>query len=458
MRNTHYYLFLLFLILSACNTAVEEKEGSLSGLNQNIDELIQPYLDSSQIAGVAIGVHQNGDLLHEKAYGYADLNWKTPLTIEANFEIGSITKQFTSVAILQLVAEGKLALDDDFTKYIDYDTKGKTVTIYHLLTHTSGIESYTSVDAFEGIALFDLPRDTLLRMMEDLPFDYEPGTALIYNNTGFYILGLIIEEISGQSYETYLDENVFSKAGMTNTYYCDESKVVSKKAYGYSLGKNGLKKAGYIDHQWPYAAGSLCSTVADLVKWNQALHKDQKLLTPKDYATLIEATQLNSGAKARYTKGLIIDELAGNKRIQHGGGIPGFLSALQYYPAEDLSVVVLINTMGPVNPGKIADHIGQAILASKASPGKDYTGDLNALAGQYSGVGRGQDYEVELRTEGDLLIAKPAFGPVDTLLFTGDFWSSTNDLKYYFKETAPGQINGLELDLKSGYYILQRRD
>lgn len=458
MQNLSYFLCCLLFLIFACNPIPKENTSPASTLEQTIDELIQPYLDSLQIAGVAVGVQQQGSLLHKKAYGYADLNWNTPLTIEANFEIGSVTKQFTSVAVLQLVAEGKLALDDDFTKYIDYDTKGKTVTIYHLLTHTSGIESYTDTEVFGNIALFDLPRDTLLRMMEALPFDFEPGTALIYNNTGFYILGLIIEEISGQSYETYLDENVFSKAGMANTYYCDESKVVSKKAYGYSLSENGLKKADYIDHQWPFAGGSLCSTIGDLLKWNQALHKDQKLLASKDYETLIEVTQLNGGAKARYAKGLIIDELEGNNRIQHGGGIPGFLSTLQYYPEEDLSIAVLINTTGPVAPGKIADVIGRAILTSNVRKKKDYTGDLNVLAGKYSGVGRGRDYEVELRTEGDLLIAKPEFGPVDTLNFAGFFWSSTNQLRYYFKEAENGQINGLEIDLKSGYYILHRHD
>ena len=231
------HLILLLLcttILSACNTpsTVENMSRTLP-IETFADSLIQSHIDSSNISGAGIFVAQNGKTLIHKGYGMAELEFGIPMPEDASFEIGSVTKQFTSAAILMLEKEEKLSLDDDFTKYVDFDTKGRIVTINQLLNHTSGIPGYTEIDEFENLAYQQLDTDTLLRIVESKKFLFEPGENLIYNNTGFFLLGLIIEKTSGKTYEEYLSEKIFRPLGMDNTYYCSSKKERKKKAYGY---------------------------------------------------------------------------------------------------------------------------------------------------------------------------------------------------------------------------------
>jgi len=224
-----------------------------------------------------------------------------------------------------------------------------------LLSHTSGIKGYTELPGFGIISFQKFQRDTLLRIVEAKPFDFEPGKLLIYSNTGFFILGLIIEKVSGLSYEEYIMKNLFEKAGMTNSYYCSENRVIKNRAHGYDTDERGLVRAAYLDHTWSYAAGSICSTVEDLVKWNNALHHG-KILNESIYREFITPARLNDGTITHYAKGITITEKNGKKMIEHGGGISGFLSENRYFPEEDISIVVLINSTGPVVPTMIVDQ------------------------------------------------------------------------------------------------------
>jgi len=274
--------------------------------------MVQPHIDSMNIAGLAIGVARNDTILLLKSYGYADLEFDVALPVSASFEIGSVTKQFTSVAILQLVDKGLICLEDDLNEYVEFDTKGRKITIEKLMNHTSGIKGYTELSSFRDFSVHDYPRDTLLRIVEQEEFDFEPGEAMIYNNTAYFMLGLIIEKVTGQTYEEYLQENIFSKAGMDNSYYCDERKIMKKKAYGYDTGKGGkLVKAAYLDHKWPYSAGSLCSTAEDLLKWNHILHESETILNKEMYELLITPSRLQDGTTIRYAKGLFVDKYKG---------------------------------------------------------------------------------------------------------------------------------------------------
>ena len=175
------------------------------------------------------------------------------------------------------------------------------------------------------------------------------------------MLGLIIEKVSGMPYDEYIKKEVFELAGMTNSYYCDEQKITKKRAHGYDMGENGLIRKGYLDHTWPYAAGSLCSTVEDLIKWNQALHGG-KILSEEMYQLLITPETLNDGTLLRYAKGLSNFYSDGRHVISHGGGINGFLSSMAYYPEEKLIMIVLVNTAGPVGPGAFAGDILELLM------------------------------------------------------------------------------------------------
>jgi CubicO group peptidase (beta-lactamase class C family) len=382
--------FLVFALLISC-TKSPESTFSTSSLEQRLDSLVKKDIDSMRAAGIAIGVFKGKEKVLLKSYGYADLEHNVKLPVDASFEIGSVTKQFTGAAVLLLAEQGKLSLDDDFTKYVKFDTKGRKITVRQLLNHTSGIKAYTEMPMFEKLMKEKHKRDTLLRILEKEPFDFEPGDALIYNNSAFFIAGLIIEKVGGTSYEEFVTKNLFEKAGMTHSYYCNEQKIVKSRAHGYDTDKKQLVRAGYLDHTWPFAAGSLCSTVEDLAKWNDAIHHG-RILSPESYKEFLATAVLNDGTVSGYAKGITIQEKNGHRMLEHGGGINGFLSENRYFPDDDISVVVLINSTGPVSPDAIANSITNQIFGAKPEqPTGKFGGDLAKFTGKYKGRARGWD-------------------------------------------------------------------
>lgn len=449
-------LVLLFSV-HACNKPSGSEESFDTSLERSVDTLVQPYLDSAQIAGVAIGVSRNDTLLFLKAYGYADLVFETPLQVSATFEIGSITKQFTAVAIMQLVEKGLANLQDDITEYLDFDTKGRIVTVEQLLNHTSGIKGITEMPSLRDFIYFEYPRDTVLRIVEQEPFDFEPGNAMIYNNTAYFMLGLIIEEVTGMSYEEYLVENIFTVAGMENTYYCDERVVRKNKAYGYDTEDGELLKAGYLDHTWPYAAGSLCSSVGDLLQWNHILHQTDQLLSGKSYEYLVAPSRLKNGIELRYSKGLSADEYKGIAVLSHGGGINGFLSDARYFPDHGLTIVTLINSTGPVSPTTISNRIADHLLpVQEIEYNEKYPGDLSFFTGKYRGISRGREMEAIVDVAEETLTIELR-GKKDTLDYAGDEkWALGNSLISFAEED--GQVTEMHYDAGYGYYILKKQE
>lgn len=438
--------------VTSCNQPKVETASS-SPLETSIDSLIKPWLDSAKIAGASIAVYKDSQPVLFKSYGYADLEHEVKLAANASFEIGSVTKQFTCVAILQLVEQGKLSLGDDFTKYVKFDTKGRKVTVQQLMNHTSGIKGYTEMDVFMKIAPQKLKRDTLLRLVEKEPFDFEPGTALIYNNTGFFILGLIIEKVSGIPYEEYVQKNLFEKAGMANSYYCNETKVTKNRAHGYDMGEKGLQRAMYLDHTWPYSAGSLCSTSEDLAKWNDALHNG-KVLSEAMYNELLNPAKLSDGAIARYANGLTITKVNGRRRIEHGGGIPGFLSANAYFPDDKISITVLMNTTGPVAPGTVADFVEGKLFGKDPDEPGSYSGDLAKFNGVFNGPARGKSLKLTVTDNDTTLFVQNDNDKPVALKYINDQWTHDNQV-YQFVENN-GAIDQVRIDQVYGYYILKK--
>jgi CubicO group peptidase (beta-lactamase class C family) len=388
-----------------------------------------------------------------KSYGFADLEYGIKLPVDASFEIGSVTKQFTAVATMQLVEQGKINLDDDFTKYIKFDTKGKKVTVRQLLNHTSGIKGYTELPMFESIAVRKYKRDTLLRLVEKEPFDFEPGEALIYNNTGFFMLGLIIEKVSGISYEEYIKKNLFEKAGMNDSYYCSESKIIKNRAHGYEASKDGLVRASYLDHTWPYAAGSLCSTVTDLVKWNDALHHG-RILGEEAYKEFISPSLLKDGTMTHYAKGITVTEENGRKMIAHGGAIPGFFAENNYFPDDNVSVVVLLNTIGPVGGGVIMEPIIDTLFPEAKLESAQFPGDRSKYAGKYSGPARGKQLTVVVSSNDSSLLVQRGEDKPESLKFVSDDTWSNGKEKFIF--VGSGAESQLRIDQVYGFYLLKK--
>lgn len=309
----------------------------------DFDQLLSEQFKANE-TGCAALVAQKGQVIYKKAFGMANLELDVKMQPDMIFRIGSITKQFTAVAILQLMEQGKLSLQDDITKFIpDYPTQGKTITIEHLLTHTSGIQSYTGMKKFGEIMQKDMKPEELIAFFKNEPMEFEPGTQWKYNNSGYVLLGYIIEKITGKTYPQYLEENFFQPLGMTHSYYGDDSKIIKNRAAGYQPGPNGVENAAPMSMTLPYAAGSIQSTVGDLFKWHQALHA-YKLVKKENLEKAFTEYKLADGKGAKYGYGWALGDIKGSPTIEHGGGINGFLTNAIYLPKEDVFVVVFSNS------------------------------------------------------------------------------------------------------------------
>ena len=332
------------------------------------DSIVDAILRRGRVAAMSIAVVRGHDTLVMKGYGTADWENDVPATAQTVYRIGSVTKQFTSVAVMQLVEQGKLSLDDELTKYVpNAPTHGRRILVRYLLNHTSGIPSYTDVGgAFGRVMRLDLPHDSLLAVVRDDSLQFEPGSHFYYNNTGYYLLGMIIERVTGKRYGDYLRDALFTPNGLASTVYCSEAPLIKHRARGYNGGAT-LMNADFISMELPFAAGSLCSTVGDLVSWTRLLHGG-KLVNRSSFATMTTPVKLTSGRPMGYGFGLAVDTLGSHRRIHHGGGINGFISELAYYPNDSLTVVVLSNT-APAPSNEVADAVARVALGiPPASP------------------------------------------------------------------------------------------
>ena len=242
--------------------------------------LVEEQVKAGRFSGSVLVAKDGAPLLRE-GFGAADREWDIPNAPDTKFRLGSLTKQFTATAILQLAEAGKLSVDDPVSKfYADAPAAWSKITIKHLLSHTSGIPSYTGIPNFfsKGASKLPLKPEEIVKLTQDKPLEFEPGAKYAYDNTGYVLLGVVIEKVSGQTYADYLSQHIFQPLGMKNTGYDVSGEILAKRASGYEPGKGGWRNADYLDMTLPYAAGSLYSTVDDLLIWNTAL-TDGKILT-----------------------------------------------------------------------------------------------------------------------------------------------------------------------------------
>ena len=330
-------------------------------------------LKGKESPGIAVLVANNGDVIYKKGFGYADLKNKVVVTPDTKFRIGSVTKQFTAAAILKLQEDGLLSVSDKLSKYIPDFPRGDEVTIHHLLTHTSGIHSYTNKTEFIDKVTTSITPDSLIAFFKDDPYDFNPGERYQYNNSGYFLLGYIISKVSGKPYDTFLKVSFFKPLQMNNTGVHYAGIKLDTEAKGYEGGDNNkYKQALNWDMSWAGGAGAIYSTLDDLLKWNRAFHGG-KVLSEKSYKSAITPVVLNNGQEAtpKYGYGLAMYKNRGLNVIGHSGGLHGFVTQLVFYPDEKLTVVMFSNTSSPevnFNPGKIAE----AFLWNKMSDQVSY--------------------------------------------------------------------------------------
>jgi CubicO group peptidase (beta-lactamase class C family) len=346
------------LILTALAASLQAADFAASA-----DAHIAAYVQQGRFMGSVL-VAKDGKVLLTKGYGMANLEHEVPNKPNTKFRLGSITKQFTAVAILQLQEQGKLNVQDPIGKYIPNSPEAwKKVTIHHLLTHTGGVPSYTSTPEYvKHMREASKPLDFIERF-KNKPLDFEPGTKHVYSNSGYFLLGVIIEQLSGKSYEAYLRENIFDKADMQDSGYDWDTKILKNRAAGYQHEKNQLKNAEYLDMGQPYAAGSLYSTVEDLYRWDRVLNTE-KVLTRKSLESAWTPALNNYGYG--WTMGKVAGE---HKTIGHGGGINGFSTMMLRLPDDDAFIAVFAN-METQDSGRIANELARMLLGQNVETPK----------------------------------------------------------------------------------------
>lgn len=311
--------------------------------NPQMDVLLSSVYPPDGSGGVVL-VMKDGEVLHRKAYGMANLELGVKLQPESVLKIGSVTKQFTAVGILLLAEQGKLSLDDLIEKHLPgYPTHGHTITIEHLLTHTSGIKSYTNLPEWAPTFGKDYIVEALIDLFKYKPMDFAPGQRFLYNNSAYFLLGAIIARVSGQAYEEFLHENIFDPLGMRHTYGYTGKEIIPLRAAGYEKSPQGVVNCPYLSMTHP--GGVLSSTVDDLAKWDAALYTE-KLINRESLQRAWTPYTLANGSSTHYGYGWAIEDYEGETWLGHGGGIPGFVCDVLRAPGQRLFAAVLANHTG----------------------------------------------------------------------------------------------------------------
>ena len=321
-----------------------QRPATLPRLVQLVDSAGNALVREGKAPGLGVAIALRGRIVYAKGFGYADIENRLAVTPASVFQVGSVTKQFTSAAILQLVEAGKLALTDPLTKfYPDWPGAGSKVTVAHLLSHTSGIRNYTAIPIFQAWKSHFVPADSMLALFKSQTFDFEPGTKWNYSNSGYYILGQLVEKLSGESYANYVRTHLAEPNGLTTLRYCDLTPLIPNRVRGYATRREGgYENASYQEMSTPYAAGALCASASDLVKWTVALQSG-KVVRAETYRDMVTPRPLADGTPQSYAFGLGVGDLGGHRVVSHNGGIDGFRSQLASYPNDSLVIAVLLN-------------------------------------------------------------------------------------------------------------------
>ena len=416
---------ILFIVLVHTGYLVCSQAPSKQLIGE-FDKLLSEQFKAGE-SGCAALVAQKGQILYKKAFGMADIELNVPMQADMVFRIGSITKQFTAVCILQLMEQGKLSLQDEITKFIpDYPTQAHKITIEHLLTHTSGIKSYTGMKNFQDIIRKDMKPEEVIDFFKNQPMEFVPASKFNYNNSGYFLLGYIIEKVSGKTYPQYLEENIFKPLGMTNTVFGSNSKIIKNRASGYEPGSDGIVNASLMSMTIPYAAGSIQSTVEDLYKWHQAVHA-YKLVKKENLDKAFTPYKLVDGKGTKYGYGWGMSEVQGSPTLEHGGGINGFLTQALYLPNEDVFVAVFSNSNAK-SPNDVAVKMA-ALTIGKPYNYKEIQLEETTLE-NYTGVYENEEGAQRIITKVDKqLFSQRASGPKNSIKAYGnDKFFFTNSL------------------------------
>lgn len=457
MKNIRIFPVILILAIILQLGAVTP--GSNKKLAAEIDAVMNEIYKPGE-PGAAVIVRRDGRTIFRTGYGMADLELLVKVEPDMIFRLGSMTKQFTAVAVLLLAEQGKLSLQDEIGKYLPtFPTGDKRVTIEHLLTHTSGIKSYTNMEEWLPLWRQDMTPQEIIDMSKDKPFEFTPGERWNYNNTGYVMLGAIIEKVSGQTYEEFTKTNIFTPLGMDHSFYDNTEPVIPRRVPGYQKGNEGFVNAPYLSMTQPYAAGSLASSVDDLVLWNDAVFSG-KLLKKEWLDKAFNPYRLANGESTGYGYGWFISDLRGHRCIEHGGGINGFTSYGLSLPDDRVYVAILTNSaIAGRTPEPRALRIAELVLGLPAAERKPLTltvNELDALVGVYENL----DGEARFITRaGTQLFSQRSGGAKNEILAASasEFFFADSPTVILFKQGNQGKIAGLRVQARIGPAEIYKR-
>lgn len=439
-------LILIVVFTLAALPAAAASSVSTTELAQYADRLLAETYPADQPGATALIV-RNGETVLRKGYGLANLELGVPMQPDMVLELGSVTKQFTSAAILMLQERGQLSVTDEITKYLpDFPTHGQKITLDHLLTHVSGIPSYTGLPEWSSQLRQDITVDQLIALFRDKPLEFAPGEKWSYNNSAYVLLGAVIEKVSGKTYEDFIEQEIFAPLGMKRSSYANLREIVPGRAAGYDKEGDKYLNTQYLSMSQPYSAGALISNVDDLALWDQAL-ANGRLLKKESLDRMFTPVKLNSGQTTKYAYGWAVWDFQGTRIIEHGGDIFGFSSVVTRVPSERLLVVVLTNNpFQEPRPETVALRIAAKSLGKPLEERKAVALDPQSLD-EYVGVYRFDEKTARVVSrEGNKLFSQRTGGEKSEI-FPSDpngFFYKDSDSTLRFRRDAQGKITAME--------------
>jgi CubicO group peptidase (beta-lactamase class C family) len=443
--------FCIFVLVSAA-PRVQAADGPDPALIQKIDALMAEIYKPGE-PGAAIIVRKDGRTIFRKGYGLADLELGVPVEPDMIFRLGSITKQFTAVSILRLAETGKLTLQDEITKFLpDYPTKGKKITIEHLLTHTSGLKSYTNMSEWLTMWRKDMTVNEIIDISKDQPMEFAPGERWTYNNTGYILLGAIIEKVSGLTYEDFVQKNIFGPLGMKHSCYGNTDRIIPRRVPGYQMGKDGFINAPYLSMTQPYAAGSLLSSVDDMAVWNDAVFSG-KLVRKEWLDRAWTPYKLINGESTGYGYGWFISDYAGHRFIEHGGGINGFTTYQLTLPEDHIFLAILTNSaIAGRAPEPRAFTIATLLLnvpEPERKPVSLAAGDVEAIMGVYESD---SDQPISITHEGSTIYCQSSGNARQEIMAASrsELYFADSPARIRIVRNEKGEVTGFRLVQRIG--------
>jgi CubicO group peptidase (beta-lactamase class C family) len=434
-RYSLIYAALLCLSVATATGAQTDK----------VDDYIKAEMGKRKIPGLSLAVVKNGEVVLAKGYGLANVELNTPATADTIYQSGSVGKQFTATAVMMLVEEGKINLDDKIGKYLDgAPDLWKEITVRHLLTHTSGIKNYGDKDLNFRL---DYTDEELIKKAASFPLDFAAGEKWSYSNTGYVLLGFIIKRAAGKFYGDFLRERVFAPLGMDTARIINEEEIIANRAAGYRLSKGGLKNQQYVSPSLNTTAdGSLYLTVKDMAKWDAALY-GEKLIKRASLDLMWTPVKLKSGKIQQYGFGWAFGNTGGHRLIEHGGAWQGFTTHIARYTDDRLTIIVLTNLAGG-NPGAIAHKVAglhnPELLPEERKAIRLDSKIFDAYVGEYE---LAPNFKLAVFKEGDRLMVQATGQPKIEMFAESEtkFFLTIEDIQISFVKGADGRVTHLVL-------------